>query len=245
MPKYKSIFISDLHLGARACNAEAICEFLKQNSAEKLYLVGDIIDGWRLKKKWHFPQSHVNVIRQILTSAKNGTEVHYLAGNHDEAMRDFLPLDNLGRIEFSNRQDYIGIDGKRYLVIHGDMFDSLMWDKKWLMHAGDAIYDFLIWFNVKFNFVRKRIGLNYWSLSKFLKSNTKSALNYINKFEEHVADYCKNKGYDGIICGHIHSAEIREINEIKYMNDGDWCESCTALVEHHSGKWEIIHWKVK
>lgn len=242
-PKYKTIFMSDLHLGARVCQADAICDFLKDNTCERLYLVGDIVDGWRLGRKWYFPQSHVNVIRRVLTAAKRGTEVYYIAGNHDEAMRDFFPMENLGRIRFSNREDFVGVDGKRYLVVHGDMFDALMWDKKWLMHLGDAVYDLLIWLNIRFNIVRGWFGMKYWSLSKFLKANTKSALNYIHKYEEHVADYCKKKDYDGIICGHIHTAEIKEINGITYMNDGDWCESCTALVEHHDGTWEIIHWE--
>ena len=243
MKKYKSIFISDFHLGSRGCQADALCSFLKDNTSENLFLVGDIIDGWRLKKKWYFPQSHVNVLRRILTAAKRDTKVIYLAGNHDEMLRSFIPLGiSLGEIEIVNRYEYIGVNGKKYLVVHGDMFDKIMVENKWLMHVGDFLYDTLIWLNTKYNIARQFFGYKYWSLSKWLKHNTKEALNFIYKFEEFVSGYCKRKGYDGIICGHIHTAAIKDLDGIEYMNDGDWVESCTALVEHHDGKWEIIHY---
>lgn len=244
--KYKSIFISDIHLGARGCQADALCSFLKANNSEHLFLVGDIIDGWRLKKRWYFPQSHANVIRRILTSAKRGTKVYYVLGNHDEVLRKYLNYDiDIGRIRVMNRYTYNAVNGKKYLVIHGDFFDKIMLDKKWLMHIGDTLYDTLIWLNTKFNIVRGWLGMDYWSLSKWLKHHTKQAINFIHKFEEHVADYCRRKGFDGIICGHIHTAEIKNIDGIEYMNDGDWVESCTALVEHHDGTWEIIYWNDK
>jgi len=241
--KYKSIFISDVHLGTRGCQADSLCVFLKNNTSENLFLVGDMLDGWRLKKRWYFPQSHANVIRRILTAAKRGARVEYILGNHDEAGRKFLNFDiSFGNIKVSNRQDYIGLDGKRYLVIHGDFFDVLMHDKKWLMHIGDTLYNAMIYANVQFNRVRSLFGMDYWSLSKYLKQNTKHALNFINSYEEHLADYCKQHGYDGIICGHIHHAEIKEIDGVIYMNDGDWVESATALVEHFDGSWEIVHY---
>jgi len=242
MAHYKSIFISDLHLGTRGCQADALCEFLKENTCDNLFLVGDIVDGWRLKKRWYFPQSHANVIRRILTAAKRGANVYYVLGNHDEALRKFLNYDiDIGRIKVCNRHDHIGTDGKKYLVVHGDMFDKIMLDKKWLMHIGDTLYDIMIAVNTRLNIVRGWLGMPYWSLSKWLKHNTKQALNFIYKFEEHVALYCYNKGYDGIICGHIHTAAIKDINGITYMNDGDWVESCTALLEHEDGTWEIYH----
>ena len=242
MKKYKSIFISDIHLGTRGCQADALCAFLKDNTAENLFLVGDIIDGWRLKKKWYFPQSHANVLRRILTAAKRDTNVVYLAGNHDELLRSFIPFGiTFGNIEIVNRYDYTGINGKKYLVVHGDMFDKIMIENKWLMHIGDFLYDFLIWLNNHLNSIRSLFGMRYWSLSKWLKHNTKEALNFIYKFEDFVASYCRSKGYDGIICGHIHTAAIKDLNGIEYMNDGDWVESCTALVEHHDGKWEIVY----
>lgn len=242
--KYRSIFISDIHLGTRGCQADALCSFLKVNHSDNLFLVGDIIDGWRLKKRWYFPQSHANVIRRILTSSKRDTDVYYILGNHDEVLRKYLHYGiDIGNIKVLNRYTYTGINNKKYLVIHGDFFDRIMLEKKWLMHIGDTLYNMLIWFNTHFNTVRGWFGLEYWSLSKWLKHHTKQAINFIHSFEEHVALYCYNKGFDGIVCGHIHTAEMKSIDGIEYMNCGDWVESCTALVEHHDGTWELIHWK--
>jgi UDP-2,3-diacylglucosamine pyrophosphatase LpxH len=242
---YRSIFISDIHLGSRGCKADLLCDFLKHNTSDNLYLVGDIIDGWRLKKKWYWPQSHSNVIRRILTAAKRGTTVYYIVGNHDEALRKWMHwVPVLGNVEISNRRDHIGVDGKRYLVVHGDMFDSLMQvsSGKWLMHIGDKLYDIIIHLNDIWAKFRARIGLPYWSMSRWIKHHTKQAVSYVLSFEKLLADYCHKKGYDGIICGHIHTAEIRDIDGVIYMNDGDWVESCTALVEHWNGQWEIISW---
>ena len=243
MAHYKSIFISDIHLGTRGCQADALCAFLKTHTADNLFLVGDILDGWRMRKKWYFPQSHANVIRRILTAAKRGTKVYYILGNHDEGLRAFLRYDiSFGDIKILNRLDYVGVDGKTYLVTHGDAFDNLMAkDKKWLMHIGDTLYDFFIWFNRHFNTIRGWLRLQYWSLSKWLKDNAKHAVKFINRFEEYIAAYCEAKGYDGVICGHIHKAEIKQIGNITYMNDGDWVESATALLEHEDGTWEIYY----
>lgn len=239
---YKSIFISDFHLGTRGCQAAALCAFLKEHTCDNLFLVGDVIDGWRLKKKWYFPQSHVNVIRRILTASKRGTDVYYILGNHDEAFRKFLHFDiEIGNIKLLDRCDYTAVNGKSYLVIHGDFFDALMVDKKWLMHIGDTLYNLMIWVNTHFNRVRLLFGLPYWSLSKWLKDNTKQAVNFINKYEDHVAEYCHSNSYDGVICGHIHKAEIKQIGSVEYMNSGDWVESATALLEHTDGTWEIYH----
>jgi UDP-2,3-diacylglucosamine pyrophosphatase LpxH len=239
---YKSIFISDIHLGSRGCQADALCLFLKNNTCDNLFLVGDVIDGWQLKKRWYFPQSHANVIRRILTAAKRGTNVYYILGNHDEAFRKFLQFDiEIGNIKILDRYSYTALNGKSYLVIHGDFFDSLMLDKKWLMHVGDTLYNILIWFNIHFNSFRKLIGLPYWSLSNWLKQSTKEAVNFITNFENHVSDYCNKEGYDGIICGHIHTAKIKLIDNIEYMNDGDWVESGSAIVEHLDGRFELLH----
>lgn len=242
MAHYKSIFISDIHLGTRGCQADALCAFLKNYTADNLFLVGDILDGWRMRKKWYFPQSHVNVIRRILTAAKRGTEVYYILGNHDEALRSFLRYDiSFGDIKILNRYDYIGVDGKKYLVVHGDAFDNLMKkNKKWVMHIGDNLYAFFVAVNMHFNTVRKLLGLRYWSLSKWLKDNAKHAVRFINRFEEYIAAYCEAKGYDGVICGHIHKAEIKQIGNVVYMNDGDFCESCSALVETGAGDFFIL-----
>lgn len=243
--KYRTICISDIHLGSQGCKADLLCNFLKHNTAETIFLVGDIVDGWRLQKRWYWPQEHSNVIRKILTAAKRGAQVKYIAGNHDEVLRTWLHfIPAVGNVEVVNRYDYTGLDGRRYLVVHGDMFDTLMHvsSGRILMHIGDWLYDFIIRLNDIWSVVRAKLGMRYWSMSKWIKQNTKQAVSYVLNFEKLLADYCKTKGYDGIICGHIHTAEIRDIDGITYMNDGDWVESCTALVEHWNGQWEIIHW---
>ncbi len=242
---YASIFISDVHLGARGCQADALCAFLKQNTCDRLFLVGDIVDGWQLSRRWWFPQSHANVIRRILTAAKRGTEVTYLTGNHDEAFRKFTQFDiEVGNIRLVDRCDYTSVSGQRLLVIHGDFFDSLMVDKRWLMHVGDVAYNAAIVINIHFNRVRGWFGLEYWSLSNWLKQTTKQAVSFITHFETHVSAYCKREGYDGIVCGHIHTAVIKQIDGVEYMNCGDWVESATALVEHEDGRFEIIEFRL-
>ena len=242
---YKSIFISDVHLGTKGCKAELLCSFLKQNSSENLFLVGDIIDGWRLERKFYWPQSHSNVIRRILTAAKRGTNVIYIVGNHDEVLRKVLPFGiSFGEIELKNHHRYDAVDGKTYLIIHGDLFDTAIRNKlKFLYHLGDLIYDRLLDLNHVVNWFRRRFGLKYWSLSAYLKGKTKEAVAFMSDFENLIVEYCRKKNANGIICGHIHRADIKDINGITYMNDGDWVESCTALVEHHDGRWEIIDWR--
>jgi len=242
--QYKSIFISDLHLGSKGCQAEILVDFLKNNTAEKLYLVGDIVDGWKIQQnKWAWKQSHSNVVRRILGHAKQGTNVYYIAGNHDEFLRPMIPYGiSFGRIEIANQIIHIGIDGKKYLVIHGDMFDGITRLAPWISFLGDKAYDLLLVLNTNFNRIRHRLGFGYWSLSQFLKQRVKKAVDFVFHFERNLVDYCSKRGFDGIICGHIHKPEIKEINGIIYMNDGDWVESCSALVEHYNGRWEIIYW---
>jgi UDP-2,3-diacylglucosamine pyrophosphatase LpxH len=244
---YKSIFVSDTHLGTRGAQAELLNRFLKENTCDRLYLVGDIIDGWRLRRRFYWPQSHSDVIRRILTIARNGNKVYYIIGNHDEFLRRWLGFNlRFGRIKLCSKQDYIALNGKRYLIIHGDQFDGLMHDKfKWLMHVGDAAYQLLIWLNIRFNYVRRLLGRDYWSLSKYLKQNTKKAVHFVDNFENNLAEYALRKGYDGVICGHIHTAAIKDINGIEYYNTGDWVESCTALVENWDGTFDIIDWGEK
>jgi UDP-2,3-diacylglucosamine pyrophosphatase LpxH len=240
--KYKSIFISDIHLGTNDCKATELIYFLKHNSCEKLYLVGDIIDGWKIQQnKLKWKKSHTNVIRQFLKFAKQKTEVIYIAGNHDEFLRPLIGLGmTLGKISIYNQYAHIGVDGKRYLVTHGDLFDGITRLAPWLSFLGDKGYDVILLLNNKFNWIRHKLGFGYWSLSKYLKHKVKKAVDFIFQFEINLTDYCKKRGYDGVICGHIHHSEIKEINGIVYMNDGDWVESLTALVEHHDGRWEII-----
>jgi len=240
--KYKSIFISDTHLGTKGSKAELLCKFLKKNSSENLFLVGDIIDFWRLERKIYWPKSHMEVIREILSISNSGTNVIYIPGNHDEELRKLLRYNiTVGQIKLENFYKYQAVDGKTYLIVHGDMFDTAIRNKlKFLYHLGDAIYDILLEINRLVAWFRSKFGLSYWSLSAYLKSKTKEAVAFMSDFQELIVDYCKKKGADGIICGHIHKAEITDFNGIIYMNDGDWVESCTALVEHHDGRWEII-----
>ena len=241
---YRSIFISDVHLGTRDCKAEALNNFLKHNSCDTLYLVGDIIDAWKIQQnKWRWKQSHTNVVRRVLGHAKRGTKVIFIAGNHDEFLRPMIRYGfSFGLIEIHNQAEHIGADGKHYLVTHGDLFDGITRLAPWLAFLGDKLYDLVLDWNSKFNALRRKLGLGYWSLSKFLKHRVKKATDFMFQFEKNLATYCKKRGFDGVICGHIHHAEIKDIDGIIYMNDGDWVESMTALVEHHNGKWEIITW---
>ena len=242
--KYRTIFISDVHLGTRDCKAEQLSNFLKNNSCETLYLVGDIIDAWKIQQnrlKWR--QAHTDVVRRILGFAKQGTRVVYVAGNHDEFLRPMIPYKvSFGRIEICNQTTHIGADNKRYLVVHGDLFDGITRLAPWLSFLGDRAYDFILGVNSRFNWIRHRLGFGYWSLSKFLKQHVKRAVDFMFQFERTITDYARKREFDGVICGHIHHAEIKTINNIIYMNDGDWVESLTALVETHTGEWQIIYW---
>ena len=239
---YKSVFISDLHLGSKHCNAEKLLKFLDGLETEKLYLVGDIIDGWRLQKKWYWPNKHNKIVQKLIKIAKK-SEVIYITGNHDEFLRT-IPDINIGEVTVYNRFDHIGVDGKRYLVTHGDMFDHLMRTRggRFVMHLGDIAYDGLLYLNRLVNVLRKIFNRPPWSLAKFLKNKAKVAASYIGDFEQEMSTYCKKKGYNGVICGHIHHATIKNFDGVVYMNDGDWCESCTALVETKAGNFEIIQY---
>jgi UDP-2,3-diacylglucosamine pyrophosphatase LpxH len=244
---YRTIFISDIHLGTKACKADLLNNFLKHNTCETLYLVGDIIDAWKIQQnrmKWQ--QSHTNVVRRILLHSMRDTRVVYVAGNHDEFLRPMIPYAaSFGKVEICNITTHEGADGKRYMVIHGDLFDGIARLTPWISFLGGRTYDFILDLNSRFNWIRHRMGFGYWSLSKFLKHKVKKAIDFMNKFELNITGYAKRKGYDGVICGHIHYAQIKTINDIVYMNDGDWVESCTALVEHHDGRWEIVTWHDK
>jgi UDP-2,3-diacylglucosamine pyrophosphatase LpxH len=241
---YRSIFISDVHLGTKDCKANQLNNFLKHNTCNTLYLVGDIIDAWKIKQnKWRWKQSHSNVVRRILGHAKRNTEVIYVLGNHDEFLRPYLQYGlNFGMIKITNQCEHVGADGQHYLVVHGDFFDGITRLAPWLSILGDKAYDAVLSCNTRINSILHRMGFGYFSLSLYLKRRVKKAVDFMFQFEENLANHCKKKGYDGVICGHIHHAEIKTINGVTYMNDGDWVESCTALVEHHDGRWEIITW---
>ena len=241
---YRTIFISDVHLGTRDSQAEKLNNFLKHNTCETLYLVGDILDVWRIQQnKWRWKQSHTNVIRRVLGHAKRGTRVVYVAGNHDEFLRPMIPFGfSFGLVEICNQSEHLGSDGKKYLVTHGDLFDGITRLAPWLSILGDKAYDFILAVNTKYNWIRHRLGFGYWSLSQFLKHRVKKAIDFIFQFELNLAAYCKKRGYDGVICGHIHHAEIKEIDGVVYMNDGDWVESLSALVEDEAGELHLVDW---
>ena len=240
--KYRTIFISDLHLGSKGCQSSMLLDFLRNTRSDYLYLVGDIIDGWRLKNKWFWPQEHNDVVQKILRKARHGTKVYYVSGNHDELVRKFVPI-NLGEVNIVNETIHITADNKKLLILHGDKFDAIIRVAPWLAHLGDYAYDFALWTNVTLNKIRKRLGYKYWSLSKFLKLKVKKAVSYINRYEEVVANYAFKKNMNGVVCGHIHHVSDKIIGDIHYYNDGDWVENCSALVEHFDGKLELIYWK--
>ena len=236
---YRAIFISDLHLGTPGCQAEALLEFLKTHSCDTLYLVGDIIDGWQLRRKWYWPQAHNDVVQKLLRKARKGCRVIYVPGNHDEFARDFLDH-SFGGVEVVESAVHVTADGKKLWVIHGDYFDGVIQFAKWLAYLGDTLYDWALKANRHLNYMRGRLGMPYWSLSAYLKLKVKKAVNFISDFEVAVAHEAKKLGYDGVVCGHIHHAEIRNIDGVLYCNDGDWVESLSTLVEHHDGRLEIL-----
>jgi len=238
---YKSIFISDVHLGTKGCQANKLLEFFKNSRSENLYLVGDIIDVWAMQKTFYWPQEHNDVIQKILRKARHGTNVFYITGNHDEMLRKFIPM-HFGSIKMVNRVIHETVKGKKYLVVHGDAWDGVMKYAKWLSKLGSIAYELLLKLNIVINFFRRLRGKEYWSLAKFLKYKVKNAVKYIGEYEKTVSDYAKRKKFDGIICGHIHHAEDRNFDGINYLNCGDWVESCTALCEKYDGSFEIIYW---
>jgi hypothetical protein len=241
MTKYRSVFISDVHLGTQACQAEKFLKFLKSFECEKLYLVGDIIDGWEMHKRMYWPQAHNDVIQKLLRKSRKGTEIYYIPGNHDEFLRSF-GMQLLGNVNLVPDTVHISPSGKTYLVIHGDQFDVVVRNAKWLAHVGSWAYDVAISLNIVINKTRQLLGLPYWSLSAWAKYKVKSAVNFIGNYEESLTEFAKSKNVDGIICGHIHHANICDMNGIKYMNCGDWVESCTAIVEHYDGRFELLRY---
>jgi UDP-2,3-diacylglucosamine pyrophosphatase LpxH len=241
MEHYRAIWISDVHLGTPGCQAKFLLDFLKHNESDTLYLVGDIIDGWRLRKSVYWPQSHNDVVQKILRKARKGTEVVYVPGNHDESIRQFLGL-SFGDIKVVPEAIHTTADGRKLWITHGDLFDGVMQYAKWLAYVGDTLYSLILYFNRYLNMLRVRLGLQYWSLSQFLKHQVKNAVSYIADFEMLMAREARLRGCQGVVCGHIHKAEIRMIDNLLYCNDGDWVESLTALVETQSGELKIIHW---
>ena len=244
---YRTVFISDAHLGTRGCRSDFLADFLRRTSCDTLFLVGDMIDGWRLRKSWYWDANHDEVLRLILRHARHGTAVTYIPGNHDEMLRDWLDPHVPGGLEVAGirlkrEAEHVTADGRRLLVTHGDEFDSVVRYAKFLALLGDWAYTAALAVNTWFNAGRRRLGYPYWSLSAWLKRQVKEAVKAIDRFETALAGEARRRGFDGVVCGHIHQAEMREVNGVLYLNDGDWVESCTALVEHHDGRLELIDW---
>jgi UDP-2,3-diacylglucosamine pyrophosphatase LpxH len=241
MMHYRAIWISDLHLGTSECQVSYLLDFLTHNEANTFYLVGDIIDGWRLKQTFYWPQTHDEVIQKFLCKARQGAEVIYLTGNHDESVEQFFDLP-FGDVTIAKEVIHTTLDGRKLWVTHGELFDDVMQYAKWLENVGDSLYTFILYLNRLFNIIRIKMGLQYWSLSHYLKYQVKNAVNYITDFEHFMAREARIRGCDGVVCGHIHKAEIREIDGLLYCNDGDWVESLSALVETVNGELKIIYW---
>jgi len=238
---YRAIFLSDIHLGRRGCRADVLLEFLKRHSCDRLYLAGDIIDGWRFRKGFYWPQAHTNVMRRFLTMSKRGTHVTYVTGNHDEFLRKYSDME-IGNIELVDSAVHHTADGRRLLVVHGDAYDVVTLYHRWVAVLGDIGYTTLLALNNHLNRWRARFGFGYWSLSAWVKHRVKRAVSYVSSFEKSVSHHCRQQGFDGVICGHIHHAEISQYDDVRYMNCGDWVESCTALVEDDAGTFRIIAW---
>jgi UDP-2,3-diacylglucosamine pyrophosphatase LpxH len=239
--RVRTLFISDIHLGTRGCQADKVLDLLRCYDADTIYLVGDIVDGWQLKSSWYWPQSHNDVVQKLLRKARKGARVIYIPGNHDEFLRDYYGS-HFGGIEVVESTIHVTADNRRFLVIHGDLFDVVIRHARWLALLGNHAYDFAIWLNTHFNTIRRAMGLTYWSLSRWVKLKVKNAVNFIGEFEHALATEARRRGTDGVICGHIHHAVIRTDEHLTYVNCGDWVESCTAIAEHFDGRLEIIEW---
>ncbi len=239
--RLRTVWISDVHLGTAGCQAGLLSDFLHSVECDTLYLVGDIVDGWRLRKGWYWPDQHNEVIRRLLKMAHRGTRVIYIPGNHDEMFRDYAGL-SFGGIEVQLEAIHTTADDRALLVTHGDAFDGIVLYARWLAFLGDQAYTLLLKANVVLNAVRRKFNLPYWSLSSYLKKRVKNAVQYVGQYEEVVAREALQRGVQGVVCGHIHCAEIRQFGSITYYNDGDWVESCTALTEARDGTMSIIDW---
>jgi UDP-2,3-diacylglucosamine pyrophosphatase LpxH len=235
------LFLSDVHLGTRGCQADRLLDFLRAYDADTIFLVGDVVDGWALKSSWYWPQSHNDVVQKLLRKARKGSRIIYIPGNHDEFLRDYYGS-HFGGIEVIESAVHAAVNGRHYLVIHGDLFDVVIKHARWLALLGDKAYDAAIWLNTHFNAARRALGFTYWSLSRWAKLKVKNAVNFIGSFERTLMAEAQRRGADGVICGHIHHPVIRHEGALEYVNCGDWVESCTAVVEQFDGRLEIIDW---
>lgn len=243
MTKVRAVFISDVHLGTRACQTDQLLDFLREYSADHLYLIGDIVDFWSMSRGIHWAPSHNTVVQKILRRARHGEEVVLIPGNHDEAMREYAGT-SFGDVRLAMNWVHYTADGKRYLLLHGDEFDQVTRHHRWVALLGDSAYQLLLLIGALFSKIRRTLGISgYWSLAGYAKRRVKKAVNFISDFESSVAKAVIDRQLDGVICGHIHWAEDRQIDGVHYLNCGDWVDSCTAVVEHFDGRFEIIHWR--
>jgi UDP-2,3-diacylglucosamine pyrophosphatase LpxH len=240
---YRTLFLSDVHLGTRGCQAGLLLDFLKNNDAATIYLVGDMIDGWQLKNRWYWPQAHNDVVQKLLRKVRKGVRVIYLPGNHDEFARDYIGS-VFGGVEVADHAYHMTADKKRLLIVHGDQFDIVVKHARWLAFLGDWAYTFALWSNLWLNKIRRKLGFTYWSLSAWAKLKVKNAVNFIGAFEAALVEAARRHNADGVVCGHIHHAVIRDIGGITYVNIGDFVESCTAVAEHDDGRLEILRWQM-
>ena len=240
---YRTLFLSDVHLGSRGCQAELLLDFLKNNDAATIYLVGDMIDGWQLKNRWYWPQAHNDVVQKLLRKVRKGVRVIYLPGNHDEFARDYIGS-VFGGVEVADHAYHMTADKKRLLIVHGDQFDIVVKHARWLAYLGDWAYTFALWSNLWLNKFRRKLGFTYWSLSAWAKLKVKNAVNFIGAFEAALVEAARRHNADGVVCGHIHHPVIRDIDGITYVNIGDFVESCTAVAEHDDGRLEILRWQM-
>jgi len=236
----RTAWISDVHLGTRGANAGALLDFLRDYDFETLYIVGDLIDIWQLRRGIYWPQQHNDVIQKILRKARKGTRTVYIPGNHDDLLAKFYGA--YGNISVQKHAIHRLADGRRMLVIHGHELDTVVQNVKWLAFAGDVGYQFLLSLNPAINFVRRRFGLGYWSLSAYAKKRVKDAVSFIGRFEEEIVRYAKKFSVDAVLCGHIHSAAIRQFGDITYYNCGDWVETCSAVVEQEDGRIDMVNY---
>jgi UDP-2,3-diacylglucosamine pyrophosphatase LpxH len=240
--KVRTLFLSDIHLGSKASKADFLLDFLRVYEADTIFLVGDIVDGWRLKRSWYWPQNCNDVVQKLLRKGRKGARIVYVPGNHDDFLREF-PGVHFGGIEVAQNFIHEAADGKRYLILHGDEFDVVVRNARFIAHLGDWAYDLAIALNVWIARLRRVLGLPYWSFSAWAKLQVKRAVNFIGEFQRVVADEARRHDVDGVICGHIHHAVIEDIDGVTYINTGDWVESCTAVVEHFDGSMELIRWQ--
>ena len=245
MPKVRSVFLSDIHLGTRACQADRLVDFLREHPADQTFLIGDIVDFWAMSRSIYWTPAQNTVVQKLLRRARHGERVVFIPGNHDEALRNYCGI-VFGDIQVVDELVHETADGRRFLLIHGDIFDQVTRHHRWVAVLGDKAYDLLVQMNHWLSWVRRKLGLSgYWSLAGFAKRKVKTALNFIFDFEESAVHHARERGLDGVICGHIHWATIREIEGLSYINCGDWVDSCTAIVEHFDGRLELVAWGMR